>query len=72
MKTYTIIIQRTPDSSFGAYVPDLPGCIGMGDSKKEVIENIEQAIRFHLEGLREEGLDIPDPNSEALTIQLEG
>ena len=72
MKSYTIIIQKTPDSSFGAYVPDLPGCIGMGASKKEVIENIEQAIRFHLEGLREEGLVISDPNSEALIIQLEG
>ncbi|MBK8953954.1 MAG: type II toxin-antitoxin system HicB family antitoxin [Saprospiraceae bacterium] len=70
MLQYTIIIQKTPDHGFGAYVPDLPGCIGMGASKKEVIENIREAISFHLEGLKAEGLEIPEPSSEALSISV--
>ena len=68
MINYTIIIQKNSDQGFGAYVPDLPGCIGMGATKAEVIENIKEAIEFHLEGLKIEGFEIPEPNSEALSL----
>ena len=59
---YTVIVEKGP-TSFGAYVPDLPGCVAVGDSKEEVLQLIHEAIEFHLEGLREDGQPIPAPNS---------
>lgn len=67
---YAIIIEKATDGGYGAYVPDLPGCVGMGASKEEVMENIAEAIRFHLEGMKEEGLPIPPPASEAENLVL--
>ena len=52
---YLVVIERGP-TSFGAYVPDLPGCVAVGESRAEVEALIREAIEFHLEGLREEGL----------------
>jgi predicted RNase H-like HicB family nuclease len=65
MIRYTIIIERASDGGYGAYVPDLPGCIGMGATKEEVLENIAEAIEFHIEGMKAEGLPIPPPLTEA-------
>ena len=70
MIRYAIIIEKAPDGGFGAYVPDLPGCVGMGATKDEAIENIAEAIRFHLEGMKEEGLTIPLPTSDAENLVL--
>ena len=70
MIRYAIIIENAPDGGFGAYVPDLPGCVGMGATKDEAIENIAEAIRFHLEGMKEEGLTIPLPTSDAENLVL--
>ena len=70
MIRYAIIIEKAPDGGFGAYVPDLPGCVGMGATKDEAIENIAEAIRFHLEGMKEEGLPIPLPTSDAENLVL--
>ena len=64
MKRFAIVIERAPDGGFGAYAPDLPGCVGMGATKEETIQNMAEAIQFHLEGLKEEGLPIPDSQSE--------
>ena len=47
------------ETSYGAYVPDLPGCIAAGETLEEVGELIREAIQFHIEGLREEGLPVP-------------
>ena len=58
--TYTVIYERGP-SSWGAYVPDLPGVISVGESQAEVATLIQEAIEFHLDGLRDEGLPIPLP-----------
>ena len=55
---YAVIIEEGA-TSFGAYVPDLPGCVAVGESKEEVLQLIQEAIEFHLEGLREEGQPIP-------------
>lgn len=55
---YLINIEKT-ESGFSAYVPDLPGCISVGDTRDEVEKNIQEAIVFHIEGLREDGLPIP-------------
>jgi predicted RNase H-like HicB family nuclease len=59
---YAVIIEEG-ETSFGAHVPDLPGCIAVGETKKEVLELIQEAIEFHIEGLREDGQPIPYPSS---------
>lgn len=65
MRKYAIIIEKAEDGGFGAYAPDLPGCVGMGGSKEEVMHNMVEAIQFHLEGMKEDGQEIPEPKSEA-------
>lgn len=57
---FTVIYEQGP-TSWGAYVPDLPGVISVGHSRQEVEQLIEEAIEFHLEGLRDEGLPVPIP-----------
>lgn len=59
---YAVIVEETQEG-FGAYVPDLPGCIAAGETREEVIRLIHEAIDLHLEGLREEGLPVPEPMS---------
>lgn len=59
---YAVIVEAG-ENSFGAHVPDLPGCIAVGDTKEEVLELIQEAIEFHIEGLREDGQPIPQPSS---------
>ena len=59
---YAVIIEKGEDS-YGAYVPDLPGCVAVGDTPEEVKILIQEAIEFHLEGLQEDGESIPQPNS---------
>jgi predicted RNase H-like HicB family nuclease len=67
MKKYLIIIETTL-TGFSAYAPDLPGCIATGSTKKEVEQNIFEAVQFHIEGLQDEGLPIPESRSEAETL----
>ena len=55
---YMVVIEEGP-TSFGAYVPDLPGCIAVGESSEEALQLIQDAIEFHIEGLKEEGQRIP-------------
>ncbi len=56
-----VVIYEKGDSSYGAYVPDLPGCIAVGETLEEVRTLIGEAIEFHIEGLREDGDDVPLP-----------
>ncbi len=67
---YTVIYEKGP-SSWGAYVPDLPGVISVGDSRQEVERLIQEAIEFHIEGMREEGLAIPSPSSFAGVVEID-
>ncbi|MGD9855608.1 MAG: type II toxin-antitoxin system HicB family antitoxin [Planctomycetaceae bacterium] len=62
MKRYAVIIEKGP-TSYGAYVPDLPGCVAVGDTEAEVRRLIEEAIDFHIEGLRLAGAPVPEPTS---------
>ena len=62
-RRYLIVVEQAADGSFSAYVPDLPGCVSCGDTIDEVRESIGQAIALHIEGLREEGLEVPQPHS---------
>jgi predicted RNase H-like HicB family nuclease len=59
---YAVIVEQG-DTSYGAYVPDLPGCVAVGETLEEVQRLIREAIAFHIEGLREEGLPVPPPTS---------
>ena len=59
---YAVVIEKA-DGNYSAYVPDLPGCVATGQTPEEVNTNIRDAIRFHLDGLREDGLPIPDPEA---------
>ena len=67
MRRYTVIIERGP-TSYGAYVPDLPGCIAAGETREEVEQLIRAAIEEHLELLRASGDPIPEPTSAAIVI----
>ena len=67
---YLVVVEKGP-SSFGAYVPDLPGCVAAADSKDEVLALIKEAIEFHLEGLKEVGEPIPSPSSSSEVIEVE-
>ena len=57
---YAVIIEKS-DTGFGAYVPDLPGCVAVGETEEEVRELIREAIEFHIDGLREDGQPVPAP-----------
>jgi predicted RNase H-like HicB family nuclease len=59
---YAIVIEKA-DGNYSAYVPDLPGCVATGLTLEEVEEQMREAIAFHVEGLREEGLPIPEPTT---------
>lgn len=59
---YAIVIERG-DTSYGAYVPDLPGCVAAAETREEVVKLIHEAIEQHIELLQEEGLPIPEPRS---------
>lgn len=59
---YAVVIEKGPNS-YGAYVPDLPGCVAAAKSVAEAKRLIRAAIRFHVEGLREEGQPVPEPSS---------
>jgi predicted RNase H-like HicB family nuclease len=66
---YLVVVEEGP-TSFGAYVPDLPGCCAVGESRDEALRLIEEAITFHLEGLRLEGDAIPVPHSSGELIEV--
>ncbi|NJM19618.1 MAG: type II toxin-antitoxin system HicB family antitoxin [Richelia sp. SL_2_1] len=59
---YPIVIEKATNN-YSAYVPDLPGCVATGATIQFVNQQIKEAITFHLEGLREEGLTIPEPTT---------
>jgi predicted RNase H-like HicB family nuclease len=65
---YAVVIERA-GGNYSAYVPDLPGCIATGSTVAEVENEIRDAIRFHIEGLREDGLQVPEPVSLAEYVE---
>ncbi len=68
---YAIIIERGP-SNYSAYVPDLPGCISTGKTVEEVRRHIQEAIEFHLDGMREDGLPIPPATTVCEYVEAPG
>lgn len=66
---YAVVIEEA-EHNFSAYVPDLPGCIATGETMEEVESEIRIAIAFHLDGMREDGEDIPKPKSTVEYIEV--
>lgn len=66
---YLVVIERGA-TSWGAHVPDLPGCIAAGETKEEVLRLIKEAIEFHLEGLRDDGDPVPEPRSDVDFVEV--
>jgi len=66
---YAIVIEKA-DSNYSAYVPDLPGCVATGATIEETESQIREAIEFHLEGMREDGLPIPQPASRVEYVDV--
>lgn len=66
--TYTVLIEKGP-TSYGAYVPDLPGCVAVAETREEVEHLIQSAIAVHLQGMREDGDAIPEPTVTAAVVE---
>jgi predicted RNase H-like HicB family nuclease len=66
---YAVVIEQA-EGNYSAYVPDLPGCVATGDSTDQVEQLIREAIQLHLEGLREDGLPVPEPSSKVEYVEV--
>ena len=69
MKKYLIVIEETR-TGYSAYSPDLDGCVSTGGTRQEVEQNMREAIEFHLEGMRIEGLPVPEPHTSSAYIEI--
>lgn len=67
---YAVVIEKG-ERNYSAYVPDLPGCVSVGDTLDEVKTEIREAIAFHLEGMREDGTPVPAPSASAEYVEVE-
>lgn len=67
---YAVVIEKA-DGNYSAYVPDLPGCVVTGATVAEVERDIRAAIRFHIDGLKADGLPVPNPNSLAEYVEAD-
>jgi len=65
---YAIVIEKA-EGNYSAYVPDLPGCVATGATVPEVEQEMREAIRFHIDGLKEDGLPVPQPTSMAEYVE---
>jgi len=66
---YAVVIENAA-SNYSAYVPDLPGCVAVGDTLAEIERLIREAIEFHIEGMREDGSPIPPPSSKVDYVEV--
>ena len=66
---YLIVVEKS-QTGFSAYSPDVPGCIATGKTEQETESNMREAIEFHLEGMREEGLPIPQPTTKSAYVEV--
>lgn len=69
MTEYAVVIERSPNN-YGAWVPDLDGCVSTGTTLEEVKVNIAEAIELHIESLREHGEDVPPPMAQVAVVQI--
>jgi len=65
-----LIVVEESETGFSAYSPDLPGCVSTGATREECAANMREAIEFHLEGMKEEGLPVPNPTSSSAYVEV--
>lgn len=65
---YLVVVEKA-GNNFSAYVPDLPGCVVTGATSEDVQRNIREAVAMHIEGLREDGLPVPEPQTQAEFVE---
>ena len=66
---YLVVVEKGR-SSYGAYVPDLPGCVAAGETRREVLKLIRDAVKLHIEALRESGQSVPEPMSKSDVVRV--
>jgi predicted RNase H-like HicB family nuclease len=66
---YLIVIEKT-ETGYSAYSPDLPGCVSTGATREDVEQNMHEAIEFHLDGLKLEGLELPQPTTSSAWVEV--
>jgi len=66
---YAVVIEKGP-TSYGASVPDLPGCVAVAETREEVERLIQEAVALHVDGLRKDGLPVPDPQTLVTTVDV--
>lgn len=66
---YAVVIEKGA-SGFGAYVPDLPGCVAAAKTREEVVKLIQDAMEFHIEGLKDDGEPVPEPASSVEFVEV--
>ncbi len=66
---YLVIVEKS-ENGFGAYVPDLPGCVASAETRKEVVTLIQEAIEIHIEGLKNSGEAVPQPKSQGELVDV--
>ncbi len=66
---YTVIIEKAPNN-YAAYVPDLPGCVATASTRDKLLEEIREAIEFHIEGMRQDGEPVPAPQAIADIVEV--
>ena len=67
---YTVIVERG-ESGYGAFVPDLPGCIAVDEDREQTLRLVDEAVAFHIAGLRAEGLPVPPPRCEIAQVEVD-
>jgi len=66
---YMVVVERG-ETSWGAHVPDLPGCVAVGETREEVLQLIREVIELHIDGLKEDGQPVPTPSSEGEFVEV--
>jgi predicted RNase H-like HicB family nuclease len=67
---YLVVVEKGR-AGYGAHVPDLPGCVAVGESRREVVKLIREAIELHIEALRASGQTVPEPNSKSEVVRVD-
>ncbi len=63
-RRYLVVVEKA-EGNYSAYSPDIPGCVAVGDTPEEVVNNMREAVEFHLQGLVEDNMPVPEPRTSA-------
>jgi predicted RNase H-like HicB family nuclease len=69
-RRFTVVLEREVEGGFSVYVPDLPGCASQGETEEEALANVREAIEGYIEGLKTDGLPIPEPHTKIGTVEV--